>query len=83
MNTTVTIHLAHTLFHIDSDAFALLKNYLNKLEKSFAQTEGKQEILEDIAYSIAVNTIDEDKNKRALKIKAAFLEKLLILRDDL
>lgn len=53
MNTTVTIHLAHTLFHIDSDAFALLKNYLNKLEKSFAQTEGKQEILEDIEVRIA------------------------------
>ena len=53
MNTTVTIHLAHTLFHIDSDAFALLKNYLNKLEKSFALTEGKQEILEDIEVRIA------------------------------
>lgn len=53
MNTTVTIHLAHTLFHIDSDAYALLKNYLNKLEKSFAQTEGKQEILEDIEVRIA------------------------------
>jgi len=53
MNTTVTIQLAHTLFHIDSDAFALLKNYLNKLEKSFAQTEGKQEILEDIEVRIA------------------------------
>ena len=53
MNTTVTIHLAHTLFHIDSDAFALLKNYLNKLEKSFAQTDGKQEILEDIEVRIA------------------------------
>ena len=53
MNTTVTIHLAHTLFHIDSDAYALLKNYLNKLEKSFAKTEGKQEILEDIEVRIA------------------------------
>ena len=53
MNTTVTIHLAHTLFHIDSDAFALLKNYLNKLEKSFSKTEGKQEILEDIEVRIA------------------------------
>ena len=53
MNTTITIHLAHTLFHVDSDAYALLKNYLNKLEKSFAQTEGKQEILEDIEVRIA------------------------------
>ena len=53
MNTTVTIHLAHTLFHIDSNAYALLKNYLNKLEKSFSQTEGKQEILEDIEVRIA------------------------------
>ena len=53
MNTTVTIHLAQTLFHIDSDAYALLKNYLNKLEKSFAQSEGKHEILEDIEVRIA------------------------------
>lgn len=52
MNTTITIHLAHTLFNVDSDAYALLKNYLNKLEKSFAQTEGKQEILEDIEVRI-------------------------------
>ena len=42
-----------------------------------------QEVLEDIAYTIAVNTLDEDKNERALKIKAAFLEKLLILREEL
>ena len=42
-----------------------------------------QETLEDIAYSISVNTIDEDKKERTLKIKAAFLEKLLILREDL
>jgi DNA replication initiation complex subunit (GINS family) len=53
MNTTITIHLAHTLFHIDSDAYDLLKNYLNELEKSFKNTEGKQEILEDIEVRIA------------------------------
>ena len=29
MNTTVTIHLAHILFHIDSDAYDLLKKYLD------------------------------------------------------
>ena len=53
MNTTETIHLAHILFHIDSDAYDLLKNYLKKLEKSFAKTEGIQEILEDIEVRIA------------------------------
>jgi phage shock protein PspC (stress-responsive transcriptional regulator) len=53
MNTTVTIHLAHILFHIDSDAYDLLKKYLDKLEKSFSKTEGKQEILEDIEVRIA------------------------------
>ena len=53
MNTTVTIHLANILFHIDSDAYAILKNYLSKLEQSFANTEGKQEILEDIEVRIA------------------------------
>jgi hypothetical protein len=53
MNTTVTIHLANIRFHIDSDAYAILKNYLSKLEQSFANTEGKQEILEDIEVRIA------------------------------
>ena len=53
MNTTVTIHLANILFHIDSDAYTILKNYLSKLEKSFANTEGKREILEDIEIRIA------------------------------
>ena len=53
MNTTITIHLAHILFHIDIDAYDLLKKYLDKLEKSFSKTEGKQEILEDIEVRIA------------------------------
>jgi len=53
MNTTVTIHLANILFHMDSDAYTILKNYLSKLEQSFANTEGKREILEDIEVRIA------------------------------
>ena len=69
------------------DAFWGVENKINGIQTLFhiggIVRADHQEILEDIAYSIAVNTIDEDKNERALKIKAAFLEKLLILRDDL
>ncbi len=53
MNTTINIHLAQILFHIDSNAYDILKAYLEKLERTFANTEGKQEIIEDIEVRIA------------------------------
>tara|TARA_B110000093_G_scaffold72971_1_gene79311 strand:- start:242 stop:616 length:375 start_codon:yes stop_codon:yes gene_type:complete len=69
------------------DAFWGVENKINGIQTLFhiggIVRVDHQQILEDIVYSIAVNAIDEDKNERALKIKAAFLEKLLILRDDL
>lgn len=69
------------------DAFWSVENEINGIQTLFhicgIVRVDHQEILEDIAYSIAVNTMGEDKNERALKIKAAFLEKLLILREDL
>ena len=69
------------------DAFWGVENKINGIQTLFhivgISRVDHQEVLEDIAYTIAVNTLDEDKNERALKIKAAFLEKLLILREEL
>ena len=69
------------------DAFWGVENKINGIQTLFhiggIVRVDHQETLEDIAYSISVNTIDEDKKERTLKIKAAFLEKLLILREDL
>ena len=67
------------------DAFFFFFNKINGIQTLFhivgISRVDHQEVLEDISYNIAVNTLDEDK--RALKIKAAFLEKLLILREEL
>jgi len=69
------------------DAFWGVENKINGIQTLFhivgISRVDHQEVLEDIAYTIAVNPLDEDKNERALKIKAAFLEKLLILREEL
>ena len=53
MNKTTNIHLAQTLFSLDENAYSLLKNYLDKLERLFKNTEGAKDILEDIEARIA------------------------------
>ena len=53
MNKTTNIHLAQTLFSLDENAYFLLKNYLDNLERLFKNTEGVKDILEDIEARIA------------------------------
>ena len=53
MNKTTNIHLAQTLFSLDENAYSLLKNYLDNLERLFKNTEGAKDILEDIEARIA------------------------------
>lgn len=53
MNKTININLASTFFHVDESAYNLLQSYLNKLEKAFKNTQGKEEILRDIEVRIA------------------------------
>lgn len=53
MNKTINIHLAQTLFSLDENAYAILKDYLDQLERLFKKTEGGKDILEDIEMRIA------------------------------
>ena len=53
MNKTTNIHLAQTLFSLDENAYSLLKNYLDNLERLFKDTKGAKDILEDIEARIA------------------------------
>ena len=48
MNKTVNINLAGIVFHINEDAFEILKNYLNTLKNHFKNEESAGEILKDI-----------------------------------
>jgi len=53
MNKTVNINLASTFFQIDEEAYKVLNQYLKKLEITFSETDGKEEILEEIEARIA------------------------------
>ena len=70
MNKTININLASTFFHIDENAYTLLKSYLNKLENAFKKTTGKEEILSDIELRIA-ELFQERKKHPAYVINAS------------
>lgn len=48
MNKVISIHIASTPFFIDEDAYTLLQDYLQKLERWFSGKEGGKEIVSDI-----------------------------------
>ncbi len=65
MKKTFTINLNNTVFHIDSDAYDVLKDYLSELHKYFAKEEDGVDILNDIEARIAElfqNKMNERKN---------------------
>jgi phage shock protein C len=53
MKKTISINLGGRVFQIDDDAYEVLKSYLENLERHFAGTEEKQEIISDIESRIA------------------------------
>ncbi|MCU0435855.1 MAG: PspC domain-containing protein [Bacteroidia bacterium] len=53
MNKTVTINISGIIFHIEEDAFEVLRNYLLRLRSRFSQEEGCDEIMADIEARIA------------------------------
>ena len=71
----------------NKDAFWDVENKINGIQTLFLMglivREDHQEVLEQIAYDIAMDTIDGDKNERALKIQVAFRAKIRELRNDL
>ena len=53
MNKTINIHLAKMPFTLDEKAYQRLKKYLDQLNVLFENTQGKEEIIEDIEMRIA------------------------------
>lgn len=60
----------------NKDTFWDVKNKINGIQTLFLMglivREDYQEVLEQIAYDIAMDTIDGDKKERALKIQSPF-----------
>lgn len=53
MKKTIQINLAGTVFHIDDDAYDLLRNYLNSVEKKFSRDPGGSEVIQDLETRMA------------------------------
>ena len=53
MKRTLSINLSGSVFNIDDDAYRLLSDYLNLIEKHFGSEEESKEILSDIEARIA------------------------------
>ena len=69
------------------DAFWDVENKINGIKTLFFMghifREDHQEILEHIAYDIAMDTVGGDKNERALKIQVALRDKFREFKTDL
>src|SRR6266513_5851751 len=53
MNKTVTINLSGIVFHIDENAYEVLRKYLDNLKMHFAGVQGREEIIADIESRMA------------------------------
>ena len=53
MTQTISINLGGLLFHIDDDAYEILKSYLHAIEKQFSDEKEKREIIQDIEARLA------------------------------
>ena len=53
MTKNININLFGTLYNIDEDAYNLLENYLNSMQRYFSRQEGGEEIADDIEHRVA------------------------------
>src|ERR1700753_3533969 len=53
MNKTIIININGTVFHIEEDAYEVLKNYMTDVKRHFADAEDSFEITTDIENRIA------------------------------
>lgn len=53
MKKTLTVNLSGIVFHIDEDAYRLLDKYLKDIKSHLRQSEGMQEVMDDIESRIS------------------------------
>lgn len=53
MKKNISINLFGTLYNIDEDAYTLLENYLQSMQRYFSRQEGGEEIADDIEHRVA------------------------------
>lgn len=72
MNKTFNINLGGMPFTIDDNAFTVLDNYLDQLNRYFAKSDSNKEILQDIEFRIA--EIFKEKQKTSSIINLTMVE---------
>ena len=53
MKKTVNVNIAGFVFHIEEEAYLILQEYLNAIERKFKNESERQEIMRDIESRIA------------------------------
>ncbi|TKC00347.1 PspC domain-containing protein [Pedobacter cryophilus] len=53
MNKTIIINISGVIFHIEEDAYEMLKNYMNEIKRHFSSYQDNFEIITDIENRIA------------------------------
>lgn len=68
MNKTIIININGTVFHIEEDAYEILKNYINDVKRHFMNSADSLEITTDIENRIAemFNDILRAENKQVI-----------------
>lgn len=64
MNKTININLAGLFFHIDENAYDKLQRYISAIKRSFTDSQGRDEIIQDIEARIAELFTERIKNER-------------------
>src|SRR5690606_26952719 len=53
MNRTIIININSIVFHIEEDAYEILRHYMIEIKKHFGRTTDSEEIMQDIENRIA------------------------------
>jgi len=67
MKKTININLAGFVFYIDEDAYETLQKYLNNIRTYLGNTEGREEIIDDIESRIA--ELFSEKQKQVITLE--------------
>ena len=69
MKKTLTVNLNNIVFHIDSDAYEALHNYLSEVESRLSENE-RREVMTDIEARVAELFSEKlDKGKNVITIE--------------
>jgi len=76
MNQTINANISGIVFHIDVDAYDILKEYLSKIKSHFSNSDERIEIMQDIESRIA-ELFSETIKKPEMVVNRAEVERVI------